>query len=87
MSRDVYRISSDEFQYFGIQSWWKLILRRCGDGECEERNTQHKGKDVHGGRASHLCTALMGQSEGGRITIYLLVYPRVNSQSNSSLRP
>jgi hypothetical protein len=73
VSRDVYRISSDEFQYFGIQIRRKLILRRCGDGEREERNTQCEGKDVHRGRASHLCTAQMGQSEGGRTAIYLAV--------------
>ena len=81
MSRDVYRISSDEFQYFGIQSRWKLILRRCGKGECEERNTQREGKDVHRGRASHLCTAQLCQGEGGRTTIYLAV-EQLYSQNN-----
>jgi hypothetical protein len=50
----VYRIFSDEFQYFGIQIRWKLIRRRCGDGEREERKTQREDKDVHGVRASHL---------------------------------
>jgi len=86
VSRDVYRISSDEFQYFGMQIRWKLIPQRCGDGECEERNTRRKGKDVERERASHLCTAQV-QSGGGRIALYLfVVLPRINRQSNSSLR-
>jgi len=86
VGRNVYRVSSDEFQYFGIQIRWKLILRRCGDGEREERNTQREGKDVHRRRASHVCTAQVDQSEVGRAAIYLVVLPRINRQLNSSLR-
>ena len=87
MSRDVYRFSSDEFQGFGIQIWWKLIIRRCGDGEREERSTQRESKDVHRGRASHVCTAQVDQSEGGRTAIYpFVVLPSINRQLNSILR-
>ena len=31
-----------------------MILRRCGDGEREEGNTQREGEDMHKGRGSHL---------------------------------
>ena len=56
VSRYVYRITSDELQYLGVQIWWKLKLRRCGEGKREERNIEGKGKDEHRRHASYLCT-------------------------------
>jgi hypothetical protein len=67
VSRDVYRIFSDEFQYFGIQIRWKLIRRPCRDGEREEWDTQYEGEDVNGECASHLCTVQLGQNEDSYI--------------------